>query len=482
MSSGSERSSDSKQTLLILGASGDLAARLLLPGMGGLLASGGGEGISLVGSDVEDWDDKRWRQRVAESFAAGGASGKRVDEVATTTRYLQADVTGQSDWRRLLDACEGRVVAYFALPPAITEKACQALTGLQLPEGSRLVFEKPFGTDTASAEALNRLVDRLVPEEQVHRVDHFLGTSTVLNIAGVRFANRMIEPLLNTEHVESIDIVFDETLGLEGRAAYYDHAGELVDMIQSHLLQVMAVVAMEPPSTIKARDVRDAKAAVLRATKVWNDDPAASSYRARYTAGQIDGRKFVSYIDEPGIPPESTTETLAEVVLEVDTERWAGVPFRLRSGKAIANPRTEVVINFKEPRHIPDGFKGGEQPDRLHIGIALDAGRLDVDLNVNGPGDPRVLDAVTLGTDLGPGELPEYGDVLKSIFDADPILSVRGDMAVDCWRIIDSVLDAWRRDQVPLQEYAAGSTGPDDWPLSGESPGPSAHSAQRVAS
>jgi glucose-6-phosphate 1-dehydrogenase len=462
--------SKSDQTLLILGASGDLAARLLLPGLGDLLAKGGGESVSLVGSDVKDWDDKRWRERVAESFAAAGASGDRVDAVAGSTRYLKADVTAQSDWRKLLDACEGRLIAYFALPPAITERACQALTGLELPEGSRLAFEKPFGTDTASAVALNTLVNRLVPEDQVHRVDHFLGTSTVMNIAGVRFANRMIEPLLSAEHVESIDIVFDETLGLEGRAGYYDHAGELVDMIQSHLLQVLAVVAMEPPSTIDARDVRDAKAEVLRAAKVWNDDPAASSYRARYTAGQIDGRKFVSYMDEPGIPPESTTETLAEVVLEVDTARWAGVPVRLRAGKAIANPRTEVVITFKEPRHIPTGFTGDAQPDRLHMGIALDAGRLDMDLIVNGPGDPRVLDPVSLGTDLASGELREYGEVLKTIFDADPIHSVRGDMAVDCWRITDSVLEAWRRDEVPLQEYAAGSAGPEGWPLSGVSP------------
>jgi glucose-6-phosphate 1-dehydrogenase len=472
MSSRSERSSDSKQTLLILGVSGDLAVRLLLPGLAGLLASGGGEGISLVGSDVKDWDDKRWRERVAESFAAGGASGDSVDAVAESTRYVQADATAQSDWRKLLDACDGRVVAYFALPPVITERACRVLTGLQLPAGSRLVFEKPFGTDAASAEALNRLVTAIVPEDQVYRVDHFLGMSTVVNIAGVRFANRMFEPLLNAEHVESVDIVFDETLGLEGRAGFYDRAGALVDMIQSHLLQVLSLVAMEPPSRIDARDIRDGRAAVLRATRVWDDDPAANSYRARYTAGQIGDRKLPSYIDEDGIPPESTTETLAEVVLAVDTWRWAGVPFRLRSGKAIANPRTEVVITFKKPRHIPAGFVGGEQPDRLHIGIALDAGRLSLDLNVNGPADPTVIDPVTLGTDLGPGDLPEYGQVLKSIFDANPILSVRGDMAVDCWRIIEPVLRAWKDDQVPLQEYPAGSHGPEGWPLSGVSPTP----------
>jgi glucose-6-phosphate 1-dehydrogenase len=469
------------QTLLILGASGDLSARLLLPGLGALLSSGGVENVALVGCDMVDWDDQAWRARVAEAFAAGGARGGRVDAVAASSRYMRADVTSETDWQRVLDACEGVVVIYFALPPAIAERACHALTGVTLPEGTRLAFEKPFGTDAASASALNELVTRLVPEDQVYRVDHFLGTSTVLGIAGVRFANRMFEPLMRAEHVESVDIVFDETLGVEGRAAFYDRAGALVDMIQSHLLETLSVVAMEPPSSLDAGDVRDAKAAVLRATRVWNHDPVAYSYRARYTAGQIGRRRFVPYIDEPGIPAGSTTETLAEVVLAVDTWRWAGVPFRLRSGKALGHPRQEIVITFKKPPRIPTGFAGVEQPDRLHIGIALDAGRVDLDLNVNGPGDPRSIDPVTLGTDLGPGELHEYGEVLKAIFAADPILSVRGDMAVDCWRIIEPVLRAWGSNRVPLQEYAAGSTGPDGWPLSGTSPTPLVPADQRMA-
>ena len=461
--------SEFDQTLLILGATGDLAERLLLPGLGSLLAGGGGEGIVLVGADLGDWDDERWRDRVVESFAAAGSTGARVDEVARSTRYLRADVTSESDWRRLLEGCEGSIVIYFALPPAVTERACRTLTGVELPSGTRLAFEKPFGHDAASAEALNGLVTQLVPEERVYRVDHFLGVSTVLNIAGVRFANRIIEPLLNGEHVESVDIVFDETLGLEGRTGYYDRAGALVDIIQSHLLQVLSVVAMEPPGTIGERDVRDAKAAVLRATQLWNDDPGASSYRARYTAGEIDGRRLPSYVDEKGVPEESTTETLAEVVLAVDTERWEGVPFRLRSGKALSTPRQEVVITFRAARHIPAGLTGGERPDRLHIGIALERGRMSLDLNVNGPGDPSVIDEVTLEANLGPGELREYGEVLKSIFESNPILSVRGDMAVECWRIVEPALQAWRRDDVPLQEYPAGSTGPDSWPLSGVS-------------
>jgi glucose-6-phosphate 1-dehydrogenase len=302
-----------------------------------------------------------------------------------------------------------------------------------------------------------------------------------MNIAGLRFANRIFEPLMSGEHVESVDVVFDETLGLEGRAGYYEETGALIDMIQSHLLQVMSIVAMDPPSTIGERDVRDAKAAVLRACTVRDGDPVANSYRARYTAGEVDGRQLPSYADEDGIPGDSTTETLAEVVLEIDTWRWAGVPFRLRSGKALGNPRQEVVVTFNRAPHIPRGLTGGDHPNRLHIGIALDAGRVTLDLNVNGPGDPREIDPVTVDTGLAPGALREYGEVLRSIFAGDPILSVRGDMAVESWRIVERVLGAWRDDRVQLEEYPAGSTGPEGWPLAGVSPAPSSVAApQRV--
>jgi glucose-6-phosphate 1-dehydrogenase len=454
-----------KQTLMILGASGDLTSRLLLPGLGALLATGAGEGLTLLGSGMEDWDDEHWRGRVRDSFAAGSATGPEVDAVAESARYMQADVTAEEDLRRLLDACGDAVVIYFALPPPITEKACAALTGIGLPDGARLVMEKPFGTDATSAQALNELVTSLVPEDHVHRVDHFLGMSTVLNIVGVRFANRIIEPVLSAEHVDSVDIVWDEDLGLEGRAGYYDGTGAMVDMIQSHLLQVLSLVAMEPPSTLGARDLSDCRAQVLRAARVFEDDAAGSSLRARYTAGEINGRSFPSYVDEKGIDPARETETLAEVILAVDTWRWAGVPFRLRSGKAIGNPRKEVVVTFKEPTRIPAGLSGCDQPDRLRIGISPGADRLRLDFNISGEGDPARIDPVTLEADFGAGELPEYGEVLKGILEGDPTLSVRGDIAVDCWRVIEPVQQAWRENAVPLEEYPAGRSGPDGWPV-----------------
>jgi glucose-6-phosphate 1-dehydrogenase len=456
-----------EQTLVILGASGDLTARLLLPGLGGLLATGSVPGLQLIGSAVDDWDDDRWRSQIVESFAEANARGEQVDGVITNARYLKCDVTDEDDLHALLEECREPVILYFALPPLITEKACHALTAIGVPPGTRLVIEKPFGSDVASATALNDLLTRLVPEDHVHRVDHFVAMPTVLNILGVRFANRMVEPVLNSQHVQSVDVIFDESLALEGRADYYDSTGAMVDMIQSHMLEVMSLFAMEPVSNLEAEDVRDAKAQVLRATRIWNDDPIAFSRRARYTAGDVDGRRVPSYADEEGIDGSRGTETFAELVLAVDTWRWSGVPFRVRSGKALGSPRTEVTVTFKPPPKVPTGLSGWNQPDRLHLGIALGPNVLRVDLNLSGSGDPFQIDPVSMEGSFAPGNLPPYGEVLKGILEGSPPLSVRGDMAVQCWRIIEPVRHAWRENQVPLQEYEAGSTGPGGWPLTG---------------
>jgi glucose-6-phosphate 1-dehydrogenase len=370
-------------------------------------------------------------------------------------------VTRAEDLRRLLDACDGAPAIYFALPPVVTAKACAALRQVSLPAGTALVLEKPFGVDEASAADLNAIIGRLVPEDQIHRVDHFLGKSTVLNLLGLRFTNRLFEPLWSADHIERVDIVFDEPLALENRARYYDGAGALVDMIQSHLLQVLALIAMDPPASLEARDLRDRKAETLRACRVWAGDPAGASRRARYTAGTIDGRRLPGYAEETGVDPNRHTETLAEVVLEVDTWRWAGVPFRLRSGKALAQGRKEIVITLKPvPRLLP-GLTGEAQPTRLRISIGPD--RLALDLNINGPDDPFGIDRVTLDADFNPGRLPAYGEVLVGVFNSDPTLSVRGDTAQECWRIVDPVLRAWRQGAVPLEEYPAGSTGPSSW-------------------
>ena len=449
-------------TLLILGASGDLVGRLLLPAVGQLMSSTEGpQNLTVVGAGTEKWDDQTWRDRVRTSFATVEASGSRVDDILSRSTYVSADVTRPQDLQQLLAACDGPPAIYFALPPAVTMKACTALAEVSLPAGTALVLEKPFGIDQQSAVALNAVIARLVPEDHIHRVDHFLGKSTVLNLLGLRFANRLFEPLWNADHVQRVDIVFDEPLALENRARYYDGAGALVDMIQSHLLQVMALVAMEPPDSLDAQDLRDRKAEVIRATRLWAGDPESAARRARYSAGTIEGRNLQGYADEPGVDAARKTETLAELTLEVDNWRWAGVPFRLRSGKALGDRRKEIVVTFKAvPRRIT-GLAGKEDPTRLRISLGPDS--ISLDLNINGPQDPFEIDRVELSAQFGPGRLPAYGEVLAGIFNSDPILSVRADTAEQCWRIVDPVVQAWRHDLVPLAEYPAGSAGPAAW-------------------
>jgi glucose-6-phosphate 1-dehydrogenase len=449
-------------SLLLLGASGDLSGRLLLPALGQLFdREEERRDVVLVGAGSETWDADAWRDRVKSSFESGDVSDETLKNVLETTHYEQADVTSPEDLKSLIDSCPPAPAIYFALPPSVTVAACTAFQQVSLPEGTNLVLEKPFGTDQESAAKLNQLLAELVPEEHVHRVDHFLGRSTVLNLIGVRFANRLFEPLWSNEHVARVDIVFDEQLTLENRARYYDRAGALMDMIQSHLLQVLALVAMDPIATVDAVDLRDAKAQVLRACRPWNDDPVASSRRARYTQGSIDGRDVPDYAAEPGVDPSRNTETLAELVVEVDNWRWAGVPFRLRSGKALRERRKEVSITFQPLPHLPTGLRGQALPERLLLAMGPD--RVALEMNVNGPDDPLVLDRVALDTDLNPGRLPAYGEVLAGVLDGDPLLSVRGDTAEECWRIVDPVLHAWRDGEVPMDEYAAGSDGPSSW-------------------
>jgi glucose-6-phosphate 1-dehydrogenase len=448
---------------VVLGASGDLASRLLLPALGKLLDTEPERaGLVLLGAGAEAWDDQTWKEHLRASLDGAQVSGKTTDALLAATSYHQADVTKAEDLQRLIDTATPAPALYFALPPAVTAKACDALSEVNLPVGTVLVLEKPFGVDEDSAKALNTQLARLVAEDRVFRVDHFLGRSTVLNILGVRFANRIFEPLWSSDHVASVDIVYDELLTLEGRARYYDGAGALVDMIQSHLLQVMALVAAPPVAAVTAFDLREAKAEVLRSCRLWGDDPAGSSRRARYTSGTIDDRDVPNYVDEPGVDPSRETETLAEVVLEVNNWRWAGVPFRLRSGKSIGAARKEIVLTFKPPPHVPTGLTGEVAPDRLRLVLNPDAMALEV--NINGENDPTTIDRVSLDTDLTPGRLPAYGEVLAGVLDSDPLLAVRGDTAVECWRLIDPVLAAWREGETPLESYSAGSQGPDGWP------------------
>lgn len=447
-------------TLLVLGASGDMASRLLFPALGQILTTQPERELRLIGAGSDEVTHQDWIAKLKTSFATADAEGPAVKKLLASAVYHQSDVTKPAEMEQLLSECEGTPAIYFALPPAITSLVCDTLATIELPAGLQLGLEKPFGVDEKSAAALNAQLTKLVTEDQIHRVDHFLGRSTVLNLVGLRFANRIFEPLWNNDHIQRVDIVYDETLGLEGRAGYYDHAGALVDMIQSHLLQVMAIFAMEPPSTLGAADLRDAKGLVLRATRLRGNSPKRSSRRARYTAGTVDGQRYPDYVAEPGIDTDNQTETLAEVTFEIDNWRWKHVPFTLRSGKALGVRRREIVVTFKDVPHLPTGLTGLEKPTILRILLAPD--EMSLELNINGPGDPNDISRVSLDASFGPGQLLAYGEVLEGILDRNPTLSVRGDTAEECWRIVAPVLKAWREGKVPLEEYAAGSGGPED--------------------
>ncbi|MDP3890422.1 glucose-6-phosphate dehydrogenase [Nocardioides sp.] len=454
---------DGVGTLLVLGASGDLTSRLLLPGLATLLASDRGADLgplTVLGSGRQEFTDRQWQARVRKSFARAGVRGARLTEVARRSRYAVADVTDPDDLRRLLGECDGAPAIYFALPPAITERACRALTQVELPPGTTLVLEKPFGESATTARRLNRLVESLVPEERIFRVDHFLGRGDILNVLGLRFANRLLEPVWSREHIERIEIHYDEDLALEGRAGYYDNAGALVDMVQSHLLHVMAILMMEPVANLDEWSFREAKAAVLRATELAGP-PTESSRRARYTAGTIGRRKVPAYTREQGVDPARRTETLAEVTVEVKSWRWAGVPVVLRSGKALGATRKEAVITLKPVPHLPEGLRGTETPDTITIGFKPP--RVGFRLDVNGPGDPFELGRAEVETELGDGELTAYGEVLGGVLAGDPLLAVGADNAVECWRVLDPVVRAWGADEVPMDTYPAGSDGPRGW-------------------
>ncbi|MEV7527149.1 glucose-6-phosphate dehydrogenase [Agrococcus sediminis] len=447
-------------TLLILGASGDLTGRLLLPGIATLLRAQPSRRVEIVGADLRELTADDWHDRVRTALEVGETQGAAAKALLATTRYVASDATDPVSLQALLDsiACD-RLVIYFALPPHVSERVCGTLERIGVPEGTILAIEKPFGDSLESARRLNALVTRIVPEERIFRIDHFLGLHTVLNLLGLRFTNRLLEPTWDRDSIERVEILYDETVTLEGRAGYYDRNGALRDMIQSHLLQIMALIAIEPLASVGERDLRDAIGQVLRAASVV--DPVEHSRRARYTAGDIDGREVPDYVAEEGVDPGLGTETLAEVQVEIANPRWAGVPFVLRSGKSLAGVRKRAIVHWKAPAHVPKGLAGRDTADRLVIDFKPDG--FELHLTTNGKGDPFTLEQTVLRGELGGGALLPYGEVLGAILDADPRLAVRGDAAEECWRIIEPVLAAWKADAVPMQEYRAGSAGPRGW-------------------
>ncbi|MFJ2132614.1 glucose-6-phosphate dehydrogenase [Streptomyces sp. NPDC087849] len=446
--------------LAIFGATGDLTARYLLPALAALQAAGHlGNQMQVTGASREDWDTDRYREWIAAQFDRHGGpcpSGAK-EAIAASARYLRADVTDPDDVAAAI-AGDGPVAVYLALPPALFPGVVTALHEAGLPTGSRIVLEKPFGEDLAGAQELNRLLADLVPEQAVFRVDHFLAMTTVQNVLGSRLANRVLEPIWNSVHIAEVEIIWDETLALEGRAGYYDHVGALKDMLQNHLLQLLCLVAMEPPITLGERDLRDRKVDVLRSVRFLTEhDVVHRTRRARYLPGRIGDRDIPAYVDEEGVNPQRRTETFAEVELELDSWRWAGTTFRLRSGKALKEDRKEVAVRFRSVPHLPFGHSGEALPNVLRF--ALEPEGLTLDLTGTGAHAHEFV-PLTLTARTEPQGLPAYGRLLLDVLTGNPALFIRGDEAEGAWRVVEPVLSAWERDLVPLEEYPAGSQGP----------------------
>jgi glucose-6-phosphate 1-dehydrogenase len=465
--------------LLLFGATGDLAGRFLLPALARLQESGHlPDDFKVVGAARDSCDERTFQRHVAQQLDEHASDVPEAlrSEFISRLRYRPVDFGDFDSVGRVIDAGQDPsgsgepVVAYLALPAAVFPLAVTALGVVGLPTGSRIVLEKPFGEDLESAIKLNDLLARVTGvagEQAVFRVDHVLGMATVQNLLAVRLANRVLEPVWNSAHIENVEILWEETLGLEGRATFYDRTGALKDVIQNHLLQVLCLLAMEPPVSLSERDLRDRKLDVLRSVRPLTEaDAALRTRRARYTAGRLRdsgegaGREVPAYADEDGIDPQRGTETFAEVTLELENWRWSGTPFLLRTGKAMNVRRKEAVVHFRTVPNLPFGDPAA-QPAANELRIGLD-GPHDLTLTLTGtsPDSPKQLAPLPLTAHLAPPDLPAYSRVLMDVLAGDSALSVRGDEAEHAWRILTPVIDAWVKDQVPLLEYAAGSAGP----------------------
>jgi glucose-6-phosphate 1-dehydrogenase len=444
--------------LVVFGATGDLTARLLLPAIADLRAEGAlPDDLRIVGIDQRDWDDARFRAHVGDALDQHADSDEDVRTwIADRVAYAVADVTDGDAVAAAIDEVEGPFVAYLALPPPLFGPTLEALAAAGVPDGSLIAIEKPFGTDLASARELNRLLTRRFGDVTIFRNDHFLHSQTVQNIAGIRFANRLFAPLWEAGHIAGVDITWDETLTLEGRAGYYDRAGALRDMLANHLLQILCLLAMEPPPSFAERDLRDARFGVLRAIptpdEAWIRE---HTVRARYTAGTIGDRQVPDYTAEDGVDPGRGTETLAQITLPVRNWRWSDVPFTLRSGKAQGTKRAEAVVHLRQVPHAVFADIEDCTPNVVRIG--LDPPTLEAHLNINDGGDLVGLEPVTLDTALPQPPRPAYASLILDVLRGDPTLAVRGDEAEEAWRIMQPIADAWADDVVPMRTYQAGT-------------------------
>ena len=458
---------------VIFGASGHLVTTKLLPALCHLEAAGRLPSmLTLIAFARREWDTPRWVAHVQETLKdhAGDARGAAiVQRLAQRFQYVRGDYTDPAAYERLKDALAQRPCSnqlfYLAIAPGDFMVVIRELDRAGLNDHSgqhRIVVEKPFGTDLASARALNQELHRHFKEDQVYRIDHYLGKETVQNLLVLRFANSVIEPLWNRNYVDQVQITVSEDAGVGTRAGYFEGSGVLRDMVQNHLLQLLTIVAMEPPPALEADALRDEKVKVLRSVRpVSGEHVDVYAVRAQYAAGPAGA----GYLDEAGVPAHSKTETFAALKLFVDNWRWEGVPFYLRTGKRLQQRLSMVAIRFRAAPHqifsaTPHHNVGGNwmvmtlQPDE-DIQLEMYARRPGLAMT------PRLIRLDTAYRQSGEQKLDAYETLLLDVIRGDRSLFIRFDEVEEAWQIVDPILRQWSDSDEPLPSYGAGSWGPN---------------------
>ena len=467
---------DRISTLVMFGATGDLARRMLLPSLFGLDSDGLlPEGLRIIGTARTDLDDTEFRQRadaalqehLPEEFYSAGVAERFLSRL----HYVPADINQSGSFERLAkvigDPCHG-VGIFLSTAPSLFKPVIDGLTaaGLACPT-VRMALEKPLGSDLESSREINDAVSAAFPEDRTFRIDHYLGKETVQNLLALRFGNLLFEPLWNSAHIDHVQITVAETVGLEGRGDYYDGAGALRDMVQNHMLQLLALVAMEPPGDFNATAVRDEKVKVLRALRpITAADVEASTVTGQYARGAIDGEPVPGYDDEIG--RDSGTETFVAIKAHIDNWRWKGVPFYLRTGKRMPMRDTEIFIQFKDvPFSIFASRGATTRPNKLVIGLQPEE-TISLFLMAKTPGlDRGGVRLREIPLDIGLANAFSeyrrriaYERLLLDLIEGDPTLFVRRDEVEAQWAWVDRIRAAWAEKGITPRPYAAGNWGP----------------------
>jgi glucose-6-phosphate 1-dehydrogenase len=465
--------------LVIFGASGDLTQRLLIPSLYNLARNKLlPDDFAVVGMARRDMSDEDFRiaarQALQTSTRVGEVDPALWERLEPRLYYVRGAYDEPETYGRLnevLTQCDtqhhtqGNHLNYLATPPAVFPQVVEQLgrAGMTQERGQagrgwrRVIIEKPFGHDLDSARDLNRTIQTHFDEHQIYRIDHYLGKETVQNMLVFRFANGMLEPIWNQHYIDHVQITVSETVGLEGRGGYYDQAGLVRDMMQNHMMQLLALVAMEPPYSFDSQAVRDEKVKVLHAIQaLTHEDVLTDAVRGQYGAGESDGQALVGYRDEPDIPPDSSTETFAAVKFDIDNWRWSGVPFYLRSGKALPKRLTEIVIQFREVPHklFHQTAVRRLQPNRLILHMQPREG-ISWEFEAKIPGPSVRMKTVSMDFDyddfFGKDPSTGYETLLHDAMSGDSTLFQRNDFVDASWQIVSPILDIWQN--VPARRF-----------------------------